>query len=153
VIIALAAPGVLLAADDWRGWPTGDRMTLAVGGYAADVDTKVTASKRSGLAGTPLNFADDPGFYSSATALLESLNWLFDANVDYMDTGMEIRGGDTDATVFLGDAGVRWKPFRNVGFGLSYAMLNLDGEYSNDSIDTDIDLDSVGPRLSLNIAF
>jgi hypothetical protein len=144
-IIALTVPGALLAADDWRGQPTGDRMTLSPGVYETYLFNDITLA--------PDGFEDDPGLYSSARALLTSLNSLFDANVGYLGAGMEIRGNDADAALFLADAGLRWQPSRNLGVGLSYAMLQSDGEYSSNSSDADLDLDSVGPHLTLNIAF
>jgi hypothetical protein len=144
-IIALAVPGVLLAADDWRGQSTGDRMTLSAGVYEA--------YRFNDIALMPAGFEDDPGFYSSAKALLTSLNSLFDANVGYMGAGMEIRGNDADAALFLADAGLRWQPSRKLGVGLSYAMFQADGEYSDNSSGADLDLDSVGPHLTVNIAF
>ncbi len=266
VTAALAAPSALLAADDWRGWPTGDQITLSVGVYEANMDTEATASEVNGLVGTPVNFEDDLGLDSSETAVYASLNWrlfkrhelvfnyynlnrdavdttaeplvfdgvifpagtetdtvfdisvyemaysyslIFDAtrnlylglgisaqnldfsiastdfpalstdesfvvplptinmgidyavtdswligaNVGYMNADIEISGDEIDATVLLADAGVRWKPLRNVGLRLNYSLLHLDGAYSNDSIDTDLDLDYVGPRLSLDIFF
>jgi hypothetical protein len=144
-IIVLAMPGLSLAADNWRGQATGGRMTLATGVY--DVYTV------NGLALTPSGLEADPGFYGSAKALLGSLNSLFDANVGYLDAGMEIRGNDADAALFLADAGLRWQPSRKLGVGLSYAMFQSDSEYSKNSSSTDLDLDSVGPHLTLNIAF
>jgi len=141
VIIALLAPGVLLAADDWRGWSTGDRMALS------------EADAVNSFVGKPADSADDRRFYSPAAALLASLDWLFDAKAGYADANIAIRGDDAEATVSLADAGLRWKPSSNVGFGLSYAMMPRDDEYSNDSAETDLDLDYVGPRLSLDIAF
>jgi hypothetical protein len=142
-IIALAVPGVLLADDDWRGQPAGDRMTLSAGVYEA--------YRFNDIALTPVEFEDDSDLYSSARALLTSLNWLFDGNVG--DAGMEIRGNDADAALFLADAGLHWQPSRNLGVGLSYAMFQSDGEYSNNSSGADLDLNSVGPHLTLNIAF
>lgn len=144
-IIALTLPGALLAADDWLGESAGNRMTLSAGVY--------DAYRVNGLASTAVDLKADAGFYSSARALLGSLNSLFDANAGYMDAGMEIMGNDTDAALFLADAGLRWQPSRNLGVGLSYAMFQTDGEYSDNSSGADLDLDSVGPHLTLNIAF
>jgi hypothetical protein len=266
VTAALAAPGALLAADDWRGWTTGDRMTLSVGVYEADMDTEATASEVNGLAGTPVNFEDDLGLDSSETALFASLNWrflkrhelifnyydldrdaadttteaivfdgvifpagiqtdtefdisvyemsysyslIFDstknlylglgvsaqdldfsivstdlpglstddsfivpmptvnmgvdyavtdswligANLAYMNADVEISGDNIDAKVLLADAGLRWKPFRNLGFGLNYSLLHLDGEYRSDSVATELDLNYAGPRLTVDMFF
>jgi len=144
-IIALVVPGVLLAADDWRGQSTADRMPLSAGVYQA--------YRLNDSALTSAGFEDDPGLYSSARALLTSLNSLFDTNVRYMGAGMEIRGTDADAALFLADAGLRWQPSRKLGVGLSYTMFQADSEYSNNSRGADLDLDSVGPHLTLNIAF
>lgn len=145
VIVALAVPGVLLAADDWRGQPTGEPIALSAGVYEVYEFNDIVL--------TPVGFEGKPGLYSSARALLTSLNSLLDANVGYMDAGMEIRGNNADAALFLADAGLRWQPSRYLGVGLSYAMFQSDGEYSNSSSGADLNLDSVGPHLTLNFAF
>lgn len=150
-IIALAVPGVLLAADDWRGHSTSDRMTLSAGVYEAY--SVYEAYRLNDIALRSAGFEEDHGLYSSARALLTSLNSLFDANAGYTGAGMEIRGTDADAALSLAAAGLRWQPSRNLGVGLSYTMFQAGGEYSDSSSGADLDLDSAGPHLTLNIAF
>lgn len=154
LIIALVAPGVLLAAGDGSGQPTANRgVAPAIGVYAADGYTKATWPELNDLAVNPVKFADDPSLYSPAAALLASLNWLLDVNAGNPDAAIAIHRDDTDATVFLADAGLRWKPSSHVGFGLSYTMSHLNDEYRNDSIGTGFNRDALGPRFSLEINF
>jgi len=266
LIPVLIAPCRLLAADDWRTWPTGERLKLSVGLYAPGMDTEATISQVNGLAGTPVDFEDDLGLESTQTALFASINlrlferhelnfnyynldrsavdtlaeplvfngvvfpagtrtdtvfdlavyemsysysflfdqtknlrfgfgvsaqnldfriastdfpllstdesfvvplptlnvgadyaltdnWLLGANFGYMNADIQISGDTVDATVLIADAGVRWKPLRNVGVGLNYSLFHLDGNYSNKSIDAQLDLDYAGPQLSLDVFF
>ena len=127
-------------------------LYLGIGVSAQDLDFSIASTDVSALSTDESFLVPLPtvnmGFKYAVTD-----KWLLAANVGYMNADIEISGDDIDATVFLADAGVRWKPFNNVGFGLNYSLFQLDGDYSNDSIDTELDLDYMGPRLSLDIAF
>jgi len=262
----LLAPNLLLADDEWRDWPLGDRLNLSIGGYFPDLDSEATVSEVDGLQGTPINFEDDLGLDDSDTAIFAALNWrffkrhalnlnyynldrdavattsdvivfdgivfpagietdtefninvyelsysyslLFDAKknlylgfgvsaqdlefgiastqipalsadedfiaplptlnvgfeyalsdkwllglkLGYMDIDVDFGDDSFDAKILIGDAGVRWKAFNNLGLSLSYSLFHLDGEYEDDDIVAELDLDYKGPKASIDFYF
>jgi len=153
MIVMLTAPGVLLAADGWRGEPNSGFMAHWFGVYPTDIDTKLAVYASSGLGANPVNLDNDLERKSSASALFASLNWLIGSGGAYQGDDIGNPGEAADMTLFLTDSGVRWKPFRKLGLALNYALFPADNEYSNDSMDTELDLDYMGPRLSFDIAF
>jgi hypothetical protein len=75
VLGVLLAPNVLLAADDWRSWPMGERMKLSVGYYDADMNTRTTVSEVDGVEGTPIDFEDDLGLDDNESSVTGALSW------------------------------------------------------------------------------
>jgi len=265
--VLLSPVATLADGDDWRTWPTGERLKLAMGTYEPDLNTEIMVSEVGGpLAGTPIDFEDDLGLDDSESAsyasldwrvfkkhalsfnaysfdrdattvtedglvfddlvvlpgvevdtfldvevyelayaysliMTESMNlslgaglsvqefdigiantampadssdenftaplptfnlgydyafndkWLLSLNAGYLDIDYEDGGDEFDAKILVGDIGLRWRVLRNFALGLHYSIFDLEGEYEDDDIIADIDLEYRGPRLSLDLFF
>ncbi|MDP6436564.1 MAG: hypothetical protein QGG46_04960 [Gammaproteobacteria bacterium] len=268
VTAVLLSPLAALAdGDDWRTWPTGERLKLAMGTYEPDLNTEIMVSEVGGpLVGTSIDFEDDLGLddsksasyasldwrvfkkhslsfnaysfdrdattvtedglvfddlvvlpgvevdtfldvevyelaYAYSLVMTESMNlslgaglsvqefdigiantavpadssaenftaplptfnlgydyafndkWLLGLNAGYLDVDYEGGGDEFDAKILVGDIGLRWRVLHNFALGLHYSIFDLEGEYEDDDIIADIDLDYRGPRLSLDLSF
>ena len=63
------------------------------------------------------------------------------------------KSDEFDAEIVLVDAGVRWKPASNMGVGVHYSYFSVDGQFEDDEIIADIDLEYKGPRISFDLFF
>ena len=100
-------------AQPWRGWPLGERWSLSIGAFFAQLDTSVSAASASDPLGATIKFERDLGLDDSIARPVLSVGWRFakrhKLRLKYFDldrsgntiSNVNIRFGDADIEVGL----------------------------------------------------
>jgi hypothetical protein len=75
LLVLLINPAVAGELPEWRTWPTGDRVSLAVGAYNADLSTTIRVD--GPVVGTTLSFERDLGMKDNDTRPIVTGYWKF----------------------------------------------------------------------------
>jgi len=76
LLLGTLAPLTTLAGErDWRTWPTADRFRVGAFVFLPDLDTRVSATDRQGLAATEITFERDLGLSDSKSTPLAFAQW------------------------------------------------------------------------------
>jgi len=98
----LAQPVFADSHREWRDWPLGERVVVAVGLYSPRLDTQVRVSDSQGNVGTALSFEQTLGLADNKTTPIGYIDWRFfkrhSLTLNYFDLN---RSGNNSAGVII----------------------------------------------------
>ncbi|NND55339.1 MAG: hypothetical protein HKN56_10265 [Gammaproteobacteria bacterium] len=127
-------------------------LYVGLGISAQDLDFSIFATQFPSLTVTESFVAPLPTVNAGFDYVLRD-DWVLSLKAGYMDVDATFSDDDFDAKIVALDAGVRWKPVENFGVGLYYTSFSVDGQFEDDDIIAELDLEYKGPRLSFDLFF